>query len=298
MCCPSSPSPKIIEAMLTVRHRSYLGAVALNNSAVTLLERGRYRQAIKVMQNSIFMMKTVPLAPPAREVLQNENIEQREAETMSTLTAMLQNATRAIAESEKPSSTQQLRQEQEHKMSATIVESLELGVDSPPGQLKVPEKPWSSANVLPLRIEAPSIMEALSHDPDFESIIILYNFAVAQYLYSHQVDQPRSGMLLKNALTVANLASFIWSKCFNRCNNDDDNDPVDNDAPLPNSSSTVINDTETLLELSLLILNFLHQIYIRLGLLPEAAQVSEQYNQVLCEMDHTICPLYAVARAA
>jgi hypothetical protein len=171
------------------RDRSYLGAVALNNAAVLLLERGQCRHALTVLQDAMFAMREVIMSTTPTGVDHQQKGQAnptqgpaasmaRQAQESLGLDGMLQRASSYVLESAAAYDPQ---------ARPFMIESTVLDMDAPRLRMReggdAPE-----AYVTLIRIDATHCHDAMvSNDengnvPGVESIAILHNFAAATLL--------------------------------------------------------------------------------------------------------------------
>ena len=160
--------------------RWYLGAVSLNNSGVALVERGRYLQALTVLQDSMFAMRVVTTAPPQRRRGAPASNESGNGPADSAgaksrqqlgLDGMLQRASRLVRDSASTG----------RGGSSFRLESEVLDVDVPHLAVMRDSSATAGPALTLLRIDAtrgPDFEECDGAGPVLESIAVLHNFAV------------------------------------------------------------------------------------------------------------------------
>jgi hypothetical protein len=180
---------------LNYRAMCYRGAVALNNTGVSLLERGCARQGYETLQDAMELIRAMFFTP--------QTIANEDALVFQGMNDKLLRASKAYVFAEP--------QVNEILNFSVRVLSLDTGGLSVFDCLQ--ESPTASA-LHPVRFDLPSsrdeIMTRVS-EPDLECSIILYNFGLASFLMS-KTKRKDGALARSNSLKILDLASSVITK--------------------------------------------------------------------------------------
>jgi hypothetical protein len=180
------PPPRI--KMIQGRERWYFAAVSLNNSAILLAERGQYRRALSVIQDSMFAIREATLDPCKSSDIDIREMKStcmhgslgRRSGRQGSLAAegMLNRASRFVMDLDVPSA------EIPSVPPRIEIESQVLDVDVP--NLETKRGTFPDATLRLLRIDDPACHDAADSSPvgyNLASISIVNNYAVIALLH-------------------------------------------------------------------------------------------------------------------
>jgi hypothetical protein len=240
----------------------FRAAICLNNAAVTMLERGCFRQGLETLQDAIAVMKdasqgkgnlaTEDSAPSPPSVPRQE-IEEK----------LLRSSSRSL----NPDVVARGKRMYVHSLS------YDGSCFGPEVLRHLPQSP-AMTSYFPVRIDMASVDWRKKSDReknrgasemDQEAAILLYNFGVANLLLSEaeqETTAPAQALerLRSCALSVFQLSSTIVSKCAQTC--EDSIEEAD------------------LLHVTLLVFHATIQVLVYAGNDPEALLVFERYENV------------------
>ena len=231
----------------------FRAAISLNNTAVTLMERGCVRQGLDTLQDAIFAMKE-----------SFHSLEEAELGRQTAASAF------APSSDERKCRTGQRLRRATHRMAnpepfslgGAQIHSLSFDVGLTPVLTCLQRSP-SLSGFFPIRIDLPMewFTSTILSDPDFESAIILYNFGIANLLLAKAAPPcPYAGKCRATAVNVFQLASGILSARTQSC--DDGMEEAD------------------LLQLALLVFHSTIQALVEAGNDAEALLVYERYDVI------------------
>jgi hypothetical protein len=176
---------------------TYRGAVMLNNMGVALLEGGAFLQGLETLKDAIAVMKLV-----------NPAVDKTSTTTSSQVEAKLQQARHRVQNMETATSS----------VSVTVIFYDDGNLSN---MRSVLQNEASSTLAFPMHIEFSEFSYPDDRDTDLESIIFLYNFAVAHICLSRvKKEHQISTKLQESALMLFNLANRIVCNLTSFC---DDN---------------------------------------------------------------------------
>jgi hypothetical protein len=166
--------------------RDHRAAVALNNMGVFLLERRAYRQGMETLKDAIFVMKRVFRPRSTSE------------ESTCSAEAKVHRAVRRMANPQPVP-------------SAVAIDVISHGgaTSHPSSLASILRGSSSAAFTFPIRIEATDLDSPEDRDPDLESSIMLYNFALGHLCMAKVAKSPTK--LQEGALKLFNMAYSIIS---------------------------------------------------------------------------------------
>jgi hypothetical protein len=262
--------------------RCYLGAVALNNSGVSLVERGHYLQALTVLQDAMFAMREVSTstASPSRP---NAEGDDRSGPTGSSTVSAGEKARQKLGlDGMLRRSSRLLRDQASTGRIASCVklasEVLEVDV---PHLAAMRDCRAPDAALILIRIDAtrcPDLVDGDDKDgeeraacPVLESIVILHNYAVAALLLP-----PADRALRRSAVNVTSVAFSIACGILN-------GDLADGAAASGGPFETLV-----VLQLAAMVAQSNYQLLLELDNLPEAWQSMSQLQMVRTALDEEL----------
>jgi hypothetical protein len=262
--------------------RCYLGAVALNNSGVSLVERGHHLQALTVLQDAMFAMREVSTAKsPSRPYAEGDD---RSGPTGSLTVSAGEKARQKLGlDGMLRRSSRLLRDQASTGRTASCVklasEVLEVDV---PHLAAMRDCGAPDAALTLIRIDATRCPDLLERDEDdegeeraacpvLESIVILHNYAVAALLLP-----PVERALRRSAVNVTSVAFSLACGILN-------GDLADGAAAFGGPFETLV-----VLQLAAMVAQSSYQLLLELDNLSEAWQSLSQLQSVRTALDEEL----------
>jgi hypothetical protein len=260
--------------------RCYLGAVALNNSGVSLVERGHYLQALTVLQDAMFAMRQVSTstASPSRPYAEGDD---RSGPTGSLTVSAGEKARQKLGLDGMLRRSSRLLRDQAStgRISSCVKLASDVLEVDVPHLAAMRDCSAPDAALTLIRIDATRCPDLADGDKDgeeraacpvLESIVILHNYAVAALLLP-----PEERALRRSAVNVTSVAFSIACGILN-------GDLADGPA-LGGPFETLV-----VLQLAALVAQSSYQLLLELDNLSEAWQSMSQLQMVRTALDEEL----------
>jgi hypothetical protein len=182
--------------LLSLSHREYRAAIALNNIGVTLLERRCFKQALATLQDAVVLMKIAFLPPTAA--------------FSKDVVAKLQKAHERVA-CPRPCS-----------QTAPIMRFQVISDDGDTSVLFENTTTEKNSLACALLVRFEDVTAFGDRCCDIDSSVILHNFGQSCLLYSKTMSSSVfADRLRQNSFAILNLCQQVLLSCFFQCREDD-----------------------------------------------------------------------------